>query len=63
MTRLSCQPRASPFRRLVHILFCRDGSLHTGITYDIPKRLKAHVAGQASRCTRSRLPMKLANES
>lgn len=29
---------------LVYILRCRDGSLYTGITNDLPKRLKAHAA-------------------
>ena len=44
---------------LVYILHCRDGSLYTGITNDLPKRLKAHNAGKASRYTRSRLPVAL----
>ncbi len=39
---------------------CRDRSLYTGITNDLPKRLKAHAAGTASRYTRSRLPLTLA---
>jgi predicted GIY-YIG superfamily endonuclease len=46
-------------RWLVYILRCRDGSLYTGITNDLPKRLKTHAAGKASRYTRSRLPVKL----
>jgi predicted GIY-YIG superfamily endonuclease len=45
---------------LVYILSCRDGSLYTGITNDLPKRLKTHAAGKASRYTRSRLPVRLA---
>ena len=45
---------------LVYLLRCRDGSLYTGITNDLPKRLKAHAAGKASRYTRSRLPVTLA---
>lgn len=45
---------------LVYILRCSDGSLYTGITNDLPKRLKAHNAGRASRYTRSRLPVALA---
>lgn len=45
---------------LVYLLRCRDGSLYTGITNDLPKRLKAHAAGKASRYTRSRLPVRLA---
>ncbi len=45
---------------LVYIQRCRVGSLYTGITNDLPKRLKAHAAGKASKYTRSRLPVKLA---
>jgi putative endonuclease len=52
--------RPSPSCWLVYLLRCRDGSLYTGITNDLPKRLKAHAAGKASRYTRSRLPVKLA---
>jgi predicted GIY-YIG superfamily endonuclease len=44
----------------VYLLRCRDGSLYTGITNDLPKRLKVHAAGKASRYTRSRLPVSLA---
>ncbi len=47
-------------RWLVYILRCRDGSLYTGVTNDLPKRLKTHAAGKASRYTRSRLPVRLA---
>ena len=50
--------RASPW--LVYLLRCSDGSLYTGITNDLPKRLKAHAAGKASKYTRSRLPVTLA---
>ena len=50
--------RRSPW--LVYLLRCSDGSLYTGITNDLPKRLKAHRAGKASRYTRSRLPVVLA---
>jgi putative endonuclease len=44
----------------VYILRCRDCSLYTGITNNLPKRLKAHAAGKASKYTRSRLPVRLA---
>ena len=47
----------SSSRWLVYILRCSDGSLYTGITNDLPKRLKAHNAGRASKYTRSRLPV------
>jgi putative endonuclease len=42
------------------MLRCRDGSLYTGITNDLHKRLQCHVAGKASKYTRSRLPVTLA---
>jgi putative endonuclease len=52
--------RATNPRWRVYLLRCSDGSLYTGITNDLPKRLKAHAAGKASKYTRSRLPVKLA---
>jgi putative endonuclease len=52
--------RPSHPRWLVYIPRRRDGSLYTGITNDLPKRLKAHAAGKASNYTRSRLPVTLA---
>lgn len=55
----SSSGRASSPRWLVYLLRCRDGSLYTGITNDLPKRLKAHAAGRASKYTRSRLPVAL----
>jgi putative endonuclease len=54
-------PPLNPSSRwLVYMLRCRDGSLYTGITNDLPKRLEAHTAGKASKYTRSRLPVTLA---
>jgi putative endonuclease len=44
----------------VYVLRCRDGSLYTGWTNDLTKRLAAHSAGKASRYTTSRLPVELA---
>jgi UV DNA damage endonuclease len=43
----------------VYLLRCADGSLYTGITNDVSRRLKQHNAGTASRYTRSRLPVVL----
>ena len=43
----------------VYMLECADGSLYTGWTNDIEKRLAVHNAGQGSRYTRSRLPVEL----
>lgn len=44
----------------VYILRCGDGSLYTGATLDLERRLAQHGAGRASRYTRSRLPVVLA---
>lgn len=44
----------------VYLLRCADGSLYTGITTDMRRRLKAHLSGTASKYTRARLPVKLA---
>ena len=41
----------------VYILRCGDGSLYTGWTNDLEKRLKAHAAGRGAKYTRSRLPV------
>jgi len=43
----------------VYVLRCGDGSLYTGITNDLARRLAAHRAGTASRYTRSRRPVRL----
>jgi predicted GIY-YIG superfamily endonuclease len=43
----------------VYILECADGSLYTGITNDMARRLDAHNRGTASRYTRARLPVAL----
>ena len=45
----------------VYILRCNDGTLYTGITNDLDKRIKAHnSAKDGARYTRSRRPVKLA---
>ncbi len=44
----------------VYLLRCRDGSLYTGWTSDLDRRLARHHAGKASRYTASRLPVELA---
>jgi putative endonuclease len=43
----------------IYILRCRDGSLYTGWTSNIERRLATHCAGKASRYTASRLPVEL----
>ena len=43
----------------VYMLLCADGTLYTGWTNDMEKRLAAHRAGKGSKYTRSRLPVRL----
>ena len=43
----------------VYILKCSDGSLYTGCTSDLTRRLADHTSGRASKYTRSRLPVTL----
>jgi len=43
----------------VYMLRCADGSLYTGWSTDVPRRLAAHSAGKASKYTASRLPAEL----
>lgn len=42
-----------------YILRCGDGSLYTGWTNDLERRLAAHRAGKGGKYTRSRLPLEL----
>ena len=44
----------------MYLLRCRDGSLYTGWTIDLVRRLARHEAGTASRYTASRRPVTLA---
>ena len=43
----------------VYILECGDGTLYTGITDDLPQRLKAHAEGKGAKYTRGRGPLRL----
>ncbi len=43
----------------LYILRCRDGSLYTGITTDVEKRLEAHQTGKGAKYTRGRGPLEL----
>ncbi len=44
----------------VYLLRCCDGSLYTGWTVDLERRLARHRSGVASHYTASRLPVELA---
>ena len=43
----------------LYILRCGDGTLYTGITDDLPRRLKAHRSGKGAKYTRGRGPLEL----
>lgn len=43
----------------VYILKCNDGSLYTGWTNDVTKRLNKHNEGKGAKYTRARLPVEL----
>ncbi len=42
-----------------YMLRCADGSLYTGWTTDLEKRLAAHQSGRGAKYTRSRRPVAL----
>lgn len=44
----------------VYMLRCADGSLYTGWSSDVARRLARHQSGKGSRYTASRLPVELA---
>lgn len=43
----------------VYILRCADGTLYTGCTNDLARRLRTHNAGKGAKYTRARLPVEL----
>lgn len=44
---------------VLYILECGDGTLYTGITDDLPRRLEAHASGRGAKYTRGRGPLRL----
>ena len=43
----------------MYVLECADGSLYTGYTTGVARRLKTHNAGKGAKYTRARLPVTL----
>lgn len=43
----------------LYILRCGDGTLYTGITTDVQKRLETHRSGKGAKYTRGRQPLEL----
>ncbi len=54
----SAKKKKKPVPWFLYILLCKDGTLYTGITTDLARRVQQHNDGSASRYTRSRLPVK-----
>ena len=48
-----------PGQCCIYMLRCRDGSLYTGWTNNLKKRLQSHSRGAGSKYTSSRLPVTL----
>lgn len=44
---------------IVYVLKCRDDTLYTGYTNNLPARLKKHEAGQGAKYTRGRAPFEV----
>ncbi|HJN85953.1 MAG: GIY-YIG nuclease family protein [Dehalococcoidia bacterium] len=44
---------------IVYILRCADGTLYTGITNDLERRMAEHEAGQGAKYTKGRGPFEL----
>jgi putative endonuclease len=44
---------------VIYLLECKDGTLYTGITNDLEKRLASHNAGTGAKYTRGRRPVTL----
>lgn len=43
----------------VYIVKCSDGTLYTGITTDVNKRINTHNSGKGAKYTKTRLPVVL----
>lgn len=43
----------------VYLVECADGSLYTGVTNDLSRRVDAHNSGDGAKYTRSRRPVTL----
>ena len=43
----------------LYILRCGDGTLYTGITTDVEKRLEMHRSGKGAKYTRGKAPLEL----
>jgi len=44
---------------VVYLVKCIDGTIYTGITNDLEKRLKIHNSGKGAKYTKKRIPVVL----
>ncbi|MEG1756492.1 MAG: GNAT family N-acetyltransferase [Clostridia bacterium] len=51
--------KESDMQYFVYLLRCADGTLYTGITDNIPRRVAAHNSGKGAKYTRGRLPVRV----
>ena len=56
---MPCHPEPVEGRPAVYVLLCSDGSLYTGATVDLRRRLDAHRKRRGAKYTRGRLPLTL----
>ena len=42
---------------VLYVLECKDGTLYTGVTDDLERRLAVHRAGKGAKYTRGRAPL------
>ena len=54
-----CEQKNVHAAAYTYMVRCRDGSLYTGWTNDLEKRVKAHNEGRGAKYTRSRGPVEL----
>jgi len=52
---------ASGTKWVTYMVTCSDGTIYTGATNNLEKRLKAHNSGKGAKYTKTRLPVKLAS--
>ena len=53
------EPEDRVYGWVCYIVRCRDGTLYTGITNDLARRLEAHDEGVGAKYTRTRRPVTL----
>jgi putative endonuclease len=46
---------------VVYLLLCSDGTLYTGITNSLQRRVETHNQGKGAKYTRGRTPVRLLN--